>query len=1079
MKRKSFLAKASMMLLAVLFSLTGAKAQNAAPTNVAASEVTASSAKISWDGEADSYDLRYATSASGAVLFSDDFESGMGKWTVYTEGEAQKEAGWYAYQTTSTTGLEFPAHSGEYVASAWSWASNAYDANNWLVTPQVTLNGILSFWVRTNAGYPDKYEVLLSTTDNAEESFTVVLQAMAPAPNTGSWEKVQIDLSSYAGQQGYIAIHHKDNDMNYLIIDDFAITENGEWTTVTGVTSPYTIEGLSETTAYVAQVQGTVFGGISNWVSVWFTTIEDIPTPTGLAASNVGPYSAVLSWTENGIATSWVISVYDETEEDSFGSFTISENPYTLTGLTPNHTYSVNVRPAGDNNKWSEQLFFETFLPVPNELAVDNITTTTADVTWKADAAATSSTLEYVEGTIPTWNKYDNGTLATNVGLGSSNFSWGIMFPAGSYAGNLLSKVSVYDVEEMTGSVSIYNDGDTAPENDAIGTKPVTLTGAKAFVEVSFDNITIDPTKNLWVIVSNESGAGYPAAACTDDLDDVNGRWVEISGNWHDLGEVGLPGYAWLLRAEIGSIDPSAVEWTTVANATSPYSLTGLTPSTNYSVRVNSVYGEGDKSEWVSAIFTTESENPVPANIEADLAADGATLTWEGKGDSYNVQYRTAEKEEAIFVDNFEGDLGKWTLVTAGEGPGWIIEDKGLGNAATAYSWNGDTYDADNWLITPAIELQGVLKFKTYTIGNYPDSYEVLLSTTGNAVEDFTTTLQKMGTGGLSTWQDVNIDLSAYAGQTGYIAIHHVSKDCYVLIVDDFGVYNSVPAGEWQDMAVTEATATLSGLATNDAYEYQIQSVKDGNTSEWSEAGEFALLTLDSDADNTSLISTFDGKLAHITLANRTLYKNGTWNTICLPFTLTDLTDTPLEGADVRTLSGVNVSDYTITLNFTNEGAIETAWGKYYGGVPYLLKWDDDTDIVNPEFANVIIESDLSKMSYGNAIGVTFKGTYAPLSFEEEDKSILFVGAENKLYWPLAGAKIGAMRGYFEIDGTEAEIAEASAKQFILNFGDEDATSIETISTSVESESIYNLAGQKMSKMQKGINIVNGKKILK
>ena len=177
--------------------------------------------------------------------------------------------------------------------------------------------------------------------------------------------------------------------------------------------------------------------------------------------------------------------------------------------------------------------------------------------------------------------------------------------------------------------------------------------------------------------------------------------------------------------------------------------------------------------------------------------------------------------------------------------------------------------------------------------------------------------------------------------------------------------------------------------------------------------------------------------------------------------------------------TGSNVSDYTITLNFTNEGAIETAWGKYYGGVPYLLKWDDDTDIVNPEFANVIIESDLSNMTYGNAIGVTFKGTYAPLSFEEEDKSILFVGAENKLYWPLAGAKIGAMRGYFEIDGTEAEIAEASAKQFILNFGDEDATSIETISTSVESESIYNLAGQKMSKMQKGINIVNGKKILK
>ena len=31
----------------------------------------------------------------------------------------------------------------------------------------------------------------------------------------------------------------------------------------------------------------------------------------------------------------------------------------------------------------------------------------------------------------------------------------------------------------------------------------------------------------------------------------------------------------------------------------------------------------------------------------------------------------------------------------------------------------------------------------------------------------------------------------------------------------------------------------------------------------------------------------------------------------------------------------------------------------------------------------------------------------------------------------------------------------------------------------VNGQSIYNLAGQRMNKMQKGVNIINGKKILK
>jgi len=64
---------------------------------------------------------------------------------------------------------------------------------------------------------------------------------------------------------------------------------------------------------------------------------------------------------------------------------------------------------------------------------------------------------------------------------------------------------------------------------------------------------------------------------------------------------------------------------------------------------------------------------------------------------------------------------------------------------------------------------------------------------------------------------------------------------------------------------------------------------------------------------------------------------------------------------------------------------------------------------------------------------ITFQGTYAPLSYSSEDKSILFLGAGNTLYYPMSGAKIGAQRAYFKLNGVDAGVRE-----FRLNFGDGD-----------------------------------------
>ena len=129
------------------------------------------------------------------------------------------------------------------------------------------------------------------------------------------------------------------------------------------------------------------------------------------------------------------------------------------------------------------------------------------------------------------------------------------MFPAGSYTGNMVTKVATYDDGYgFTGNVTIFNDGATAPAN-AVGTMDVTLAGnSSGMTEFEFATpVTIDPTKNLWVVFYNSTSTSYPAAAC-DDSGDPNGRWVSLDGSsWMDLATAGVPGYNFMVRAYVAS----------------------------------------------------------------------------------------------------------------------------------------------------------------------------------------------------------------------------------------------------------------------------------------------------------------------------------------------------------------------------------------------------------------------------------------------------------------------------------------------------------------------------------------------
>ena len=318
------------------------------PTGLTATNLTTESATLGWTAPdpapSNGYNVRYRTALIDNPFYFDDFETNtLTGWTVYTDGEAPESQGWYTYDPTN--GLDYSAHSGSYCASAWSWTNNtAYNADNWLISPEVPLTGFLRFYVRTNAGFPDEYEVLLSTTGTDEADFTVELQAMAPAPTTGAWEAVTISLKSYSGN-GYIAIHHVSEDMNYLLIDDFGIfdepTPAGAWVNKTTSTNSLNISGLTVETTYDFEVQSNCGGETSEWASAQFTTNSNCMPVADLAVSDATTTTISLTWTDqNGGAASYIIT---DGDDNAVTVTNLTTTGCTVINLTANTAYTFKV----------------------------------------------------------------------------------------------------------------------------------------------------------------------------------------------------------------------------------------------------------------------------------------------------------------------------------------------------------------------------------------------------------------------------------------------------------------------------------------------------------------------------------------------------------------------------------------------------------------------------------------------------------------------------------------------------------------------------------------------------------------
>ena len=252
-------------------------------------------------------------------------------------------------------------------------------------------------------------------------------------------------------------------------------------------------------------------------------------------------------------------------------------------------------------------------------------------------------------------------------------------------------------------------------------------------------------------------------------------------------------------------------------------------------------------------------------------------------------------------------------------------------------------------------------------------------------------------------------------------------------------------------------------------------------------------ISLQDNADNSETISGKYNCPVNATLTGRTLYKDGSWNTLCLPFDLV-LEGSPLAGATVKTLesSDYNSENGTLTLNFTT-GSLTTL----SAGTPYLVKWESGENLVNPLFSGVTV----STIGGGHADThyVDFVGSFSPVSLEANDNAVLYLGAGNKLYYPSQNRTMGSCRAVFRLHnglavGDLPTPGQANARAFVLNFGSDETTGIVEVNADVDLKSAshesgisnslqrawFDLQGRRLTgkPTEKGIYINNGKKVV-
>ena len=398
-------------------------------------------------------------------------------------------------------------------------------------------------------------------------------------------------------------------------------------------THPYTLDNLNDNTAYDLYVRADCGTGTdySSWSQVChFTTTPLCSAPTDVEISQLAGTSALLTWTPAIFGATAYTVAYTETGMDSWTTQSVTGDSYMLTGLTPETSYTLTI--TSECNEGTSPVVtipFTTPCLYGVTAQIGNGTTTTYTIPLNNFYNYSYTQQIYLASELNGPSTISN--IAFEYAYSSSSVSKGNV---SIYLGhtNKVSFSSASDYVDPTTLQLVY----TGPMNCQQGWNTFNFTNAFQYngtdnLVIAIDDNSGDYDGSSYTFYAHNAGATRSLYYYSDsyNMDPANPGGTSASNSTtsnrnnikislpcdytitciapnvyvSDATENSItlnwaPGNtesSWEL--EVAEGDTNYVSQGTVTTA--PYTLSNLNPNTLYNIRMRSVCGGGEYSDWV------------------------------------------------------------------------------------------------------------------------------------------------------------------------------------------------------------------------------------------------------------------------------------------------------------------------------------------------------------------------------------------------------------------------------------------------------------------------------------------------
>ena len=585
-----------------------------------------------------------------------------------------------------------------------------------------------------------------------------------------------------------------------------------DWTDAgTVTTATKTIENLTQNTDYEVRIKVVCNNPENDWVTGTFTTLEICSDPSNLnITANIT--SATVTWNGNN-ADEWNVEYkkVSETDWTSKGSVTIAT--ITLDDLGENTDYQVRVKVVCNNpiNDWVTGTF--TTLEDcndPTNITATEEKSTSATITWTANGG-TSWNVEYKKTVETDWTA-EGMVNATTITLNDldDNTDYDIRIkvvcnnPINDWVTGTFTTLEICNdptnisVNASTTSAIVTWNGNNADEwyveykkaSDTDWTDASTVTTATKTIEDLTQNtdyevrikVVCNNPENDWI-----TGTFTTLEICNDPSNiniTANTTSATITWNDNDADE-------WYVEYK----KDSDTDWTEAGTVTQPTKIIdNLTANTDYEVRIK-VVCNNPLNDWVNETFKTLDGCDNPTNINVDVTATTAKVTWTaGNASGWDVEYK--KNSETDWTDGGSVTVAEVSLANLSPDTDYTVRIKSTCTDSEG-TWVSETFKTDDESVAcdKPISLNAVVTELSVTI----------------------------------TWESGNADNWAVEYK-----------------VNDASITDWTNAG-----TKTTATATIDNLTAKTKYIARVKAVCGDDSSEWAEitfeTGNVGIGKVDSD----------------------------------------------------------------------------------------------------------------------------------------------------------------------------------------------------------------------------------------